>query len=116
MPNSTVTLDFTGVKQLQDVLKKLGAHATQAAKAALYQEAERIMTVSKQTYVPIDFGNLRDTGIVGQPEERGSHIVVELGYGGPSASYAIHVHENLEAQHRPPTQAKYLELPSESDL
>lgn len=31
---------------------------------------------------------------------------------GYTAQYAIFVHENLEAHHRPPTQAKYLEQPA----
>lgn len=111
MPSQTVTLDFTGVKQLQAVLKKLGSHATQAAKAALYQEAERIMTVSKKS-CPVDLGNLRASGQVSQPSEAGGHIVVELGYGGPAGAgnhggetnkehvgYAIVQHEDLSLDH-----------------
>ncbi len=31
---------------------------------------------------------------------------------GYTANYAIFVHENLEAYHEPPTQAKYLEQPA----
>ena len=41
--------------------------------------------------------------------EDDARIKVVVGYEAP---YAIYVHENLEAYHKPPTQAKYLEQPS----
>lgn len=118
MSNQTVTLDFTGTKKLQDVLKKLGARSTQAAKAALYQEAERIMTASKKR-CPVDLGNLRASGQVSLPSESGGHIVVELGYGGPAGAgnhggetnkehvgYAIVQHEDLSLDHSKRLSAK----------
>ena len=37
-------------------------------------------------------------------------VVIELGFGGAAASYAVYVHENLTAKHTV-GQAKYLEVP-----
>jgi hypothetical protein len=57
---------------------------------------------------PIDTGALRDTGtahVTGRGF--GARAVVE--FGGPDAPYALYVHENLDAYHEPPTQAKFLE-------
>lgn len=84
--------------------------ALRAAKAEAYQFGEEVMADSKQNYVPVDTGLLRSSGNV-QTEDHGNRFRVILGYGGAAAGYAIHVHENLNAYHRPPTQAKYLERP-----
>lgn len=41
-------------------------------------------------------------------QEAGKDVDVVVGY---DKDYAIYVHENLEAFHKPPTQAKFLEQP-----
>lgn len=84
--------------------------AMKAAKAEAYQFGEEVMADSKGNYVPIDTGLLKSTGNV-QTRDSGSRFQVILGYGGAASGYAIHVHENLNAYHKPPTQAKYLERP-----
>jgi hypothetical protein len=74
-------------------------------------EAERLMTESKQTFVPVDTGALRSSGHVEPVRFTGrATIEVSLGYGGPSAAYALEVHENLNSHHAY-GQAKYLETP-----
>lgn len=60
---------------------------------ALYLEAELIMTDSKQNYVPVDTGTLRNSGTVTKPEIKGNNVSVVLGYGGPAAPYATKIHE-----------------------
>jgi hypothetical protein len=87
----------------------MGEAGQQAAKAALYQEGEAIMTESKRQ-CPVDLGNLRATGHVSQPEMQQGHITVTLAYGGPSATYAIVQHERLDFRHTV-GKAKYLEDP-----
>ena len=65
---------------------------------ALVEEAEDLMADSKQV-VPVDTGNLRDSGTV-LPPKRGVGLMdvsVEAGYGGPAAPYALVVHENPRA-------------------
>lgn len=76
---------------------------------ALYVEAELIMTDSKQNYVPVDTGMLRNSGTVTKPVVTKKDVTVTLGYGGPAADYAVIVHE------APPTygqgKRKYLQKP-----
>lgn len=72
--------------------------------------AEEVMTISKQDFVPVDTGNLRASGHVIPPDPAMEPMVVTLAFGGPSADYALEVHENLEVHHNV-GQAKYLEAP-----
>lgn len=100
------------VTGLDGVIKMLQQHkekAVAALKKELYQEAEGIMTQSKEL-VPVDTGNLRDSGTVRLPLQTGRSIVQELGYGGPAAPYAIFVHENTVVFHKI-GMAKFLEIP-----
>jgi hypothetical protein len=60
---------------------------------------------------PIQTGALRASGHVEPPEIDPAGATVSFGYGGASAPYAVYVHENLSAYHKPPTMAKFLELP-----
>ena len=54
-------------------------------------------------------GGLRDTAHI----SKHGPANYSLGYGGPDAPYAAYVHEILEYNHKPPTQAKFLEQPYE---
>lgn len=76
----------------------------------LVMTSERIITASKQSYVPVDLGALRASGFVAPPIQEGSRISVEMGFGGPSAPYAVVQHEDLTLRHTV-GQAKYLEIP-----
>jgi len=87
------------------------ARALQSARGqaadGLYEVAEEMMTESKQR-VPVDTGALKNSGHVEKPQDTGENISVALGYGGPSAEYALTVHEDLDALHKV-GEAKYLE-------
>jgi hypothetical protein len=101
---------------LQDpnfILRLLGLHSDLQRRlaSALYMEAERLMTESKEVYVPVDTGTLRTSGHVEPIKYTGkTSVEVSLGYGGPAAFYALEVHENLNAHHVV-GMAKYLETP-----
>lgn len=110
-----VSFELKGTKELSARLKRLGPEAVQAAAASLYQSAEAVMTKSKEI-CPVQTGALRASGQVGMPEVTGNNVLVELGYGNASVDYAVHVHENLQAFHKPPTQAKFLEQPLKESL
>lgn len=84
--------------------------AVRGLAAGLYKEAEGIMTLSKQAYVPVLTGALRNSGFVASPRIKTNKASVDLGFGGPAAPYAVFVHENLHAFHHV-GQAKYLEIP-----
>lgn len=109
MAAQTRIIDLSGDKAFLRKLKSLGDRATTIVSGALFQEAEAIMTESKQQ-CPVDTGALRSSGHVAPPETSGGRVVVTLGYGGPAVSYAIFVHENLTARH-PVGKAKFLEDP-----
>lgn len=89
-----------------------------AAKVGLYEAALDIMAKSDYL-VPKDTLTLLNSHKVFPPEEAGDRASVTLGYGfgtaiNPktghiAAQYAVPVHERLDQQHAPPTQAKFLE-------
>ena len=121
-------IKVVGVSGLQRRFRGASKRIQQAIKATLFQEAERMMTISKQQ-VPVDTGNLRASGHVTLPFESGGQVFVELGYGGPagagahggqsnaqSVGYALTVHEDLQMQHRQGTKAKYLEDPVKENI
>lgn len=93
----------------KNMVKAYEARLVPAIAAALYQEAESIMTAAKDGYIPIKTGALRRSAHVVPPKIQGSKITVTLAAGGPSAPYAYKVHE------APPTwgqgKNKYLEKP-----
>ena len=111
-----ITLE--GSKELADWLEKLGETAPQAMGKYLYQEAEKIMTASKQV-CPVGLppedktpGTLRSSGHVQLPVVSGTTVSVTLGYGGEAQAYALAQHERLDYRHRPGQTAKYLERPA----
>lgn len=80
--------------------------------AALFVLGEDIMLVSKRDFVPVDLGTLRGTGtVLPARRERGTRVVVQLVYGGPSAPYAIVQHENTDFDPHKVGESKYLEKP-----
>jgi len=91
-------------------LQNVARAGPQAVMATLYQEGQNIMTVAKQNYVPVDTGALRASGFVEVPKPTARGFAMEIGFGGPSAPYAVIVHEDLTKRH-PVGQAKYLEIP-----
>ncbi len=116
MASSSAKMVFrlAGVGELKKALAAGGERAIKLAAGGLYQEAEQIMTVSKERYCPKDLGNLYNSGHVQPPVIKGKKVDVEMGYGGPAADYAEIVHENLDPTvhwNVPGTGPKYLEKP-----
>ncbi len=101
---------IVGDANLRTVLRRAGSAGLLAIRGALFREAEQIMAKSKRI-VPVDTGNLRDSGHVEQPVMGPGSVSVTLAYGGPAAPYAVHVHERLDLRHNPGQFAKYLEFP-----
>lgn len=99
----------TGSDKILELFRRHKEKAIAALKRELYQEANGIMTQSKEL-VPVDTGNLRDSGTVQLPRQESTAVVQELGYGGPAAPYAIFVHENTVVFHKV-GMAKFLEVP-----
>lgn len=88
-----------GVDQLRAALRASPAAALKAIGAALYREANAIITESKKE-VPVDTGVLRASGVVFMPSFSDTGVVVELGYGGAAKAYALVQHERTDYNHR----------------
>lgn len=80
-------------KIIKNDFKKVNGVVMHDVAAALYEEAEAIMTASKTYFVPVDTGTLRNSGTVLPPNVANDTVTVKLGYGGASAPYAAIVHE-----------------------
>lgn len=102
--------DIRGTENLLKALLVSGDEVVREVGRFLYYEATQVFDRS-QDIVPIDTGALRSSGMVNQPEVEGAEVSVTVQYGGAAAPYAVIQHENLEYNHAPPTQAKYLETP-----
>jgi hypothetical protein len=86
----------------------------EAAADAQMVAAQKVYDRS-QVLVPVETGALKASGKVvefGAPVGRGMEtvgVMVQYGGGPETSQYAVIVHEDLEAHHEPPTQAKYLQ-------
>src|SRR3990167_4442938 len=106
--SKAVTLELKNFNKLRSTIeKKFGSLAKGPGPRALRSVGEVWMTEAKKR-TPVDTGTLRSSGHVQGPTVRGNEITVRLVFGGPAASYAATVHENLTARHTT-GQAKYLE-------
>lgn len=95
-----------GAKELQRAFKSAGKRNAEGLEIGL-KRAGLFLQRESQKIVPVEYGVLRNTAFT-RAEGSGFDTVVRVGY---EAIYAIFVHENLEAQHKPGKQAKFLEKP-----
>lgn len=102
-----IHIDVKVIPDWLGVMSSLDSSIRRRVESAVWMESERLMTESKLV-TPVETGALRASGIVEPPEWRGDTVTVRLGFGGPAASYAYIVHEDLMAHH-PVGHAKYLE-------
>lgn len=62
-----------------------------------------------QEFVPVKTGDLKASGYL-EAKETANGAVAEIGYAkGGNPHYGVFVHEDMEAHHEPPTQAKFLQ-------
>lgn len=87
--------------------RRAGEDYRRKLRGALFRRCEAIMTRSKDEFVPVELGNLKNTGHVSIDPNK---LVVTLAYGGPGVDYAVIQHERLDFQHRV-GGPKYLERP-----
>lgn len=108
-----------GLDELMKAFAIAGTDAPKFAAKALLEEAEEAFLMS-QSFVPVRTGALVTSGKVRGPFVRGSKVEAFISYGGPSAPYALIVHEvppnvggrwNTGYKHDFPTRWKYLENP-----
>ena len=93
--------EITGLRELIARLESIAGAAPSEAARALYEEANLVMTVSKERCpVAPDGGTLRASGTVDEPVVEGRDISVRLSYGGAASDYALAVHEH-PSEHSP---------------
>ena len=80
---------------------------TKAGKEAVKQWGDAVMEDSKNNYVPVLSGQLRDTGIVTETKDTEETYEIQLSYSTP---YAAKQHEDLSLHHDN-GQGKYLSAP-----
>lgn len=99
------------MKGLAGLKKKLGELSSKHARG--FEIGSKLAGLellrASQAIVPVKTGNLRSSGRV-QSSGSGFDTITEVGYYG--VSYAVKVHEDLEAYHAPGKQAKFLEQPA----
>jgi len=104
---TAIEMDFA---RLQRLLTQGGRGAVQAMGQAILAEASLALLESKEL-VPVDTSALKQSGNLKPLRVEGKSVEVVIGYGGVAAPYAVEVHENLEARHKPGKSAKFLEIP-----
>lgn len=104
---TAIEMDFD---RLQRLLTQGGRGAVQAMGQAILAEAALALLESKEL-VPVDTSALKQSGNLKPLSVQGNAVEVVIGYGGVAAPYAVEVHENLEARHKPGKSAKFLEIP-----
>jgi len=105
-----VKITIKGIDRAVRRLKALGGNITKEVAPTLFEEMEDVAGDSKENFVPVRFGVLRDSIHATLPKVTGDSVSVSVVAGGPAEAYALIVHENLRAHH-PVGQAKYLEQP-----
>lgn len=92
-----VDVRLKGMDTLLRRMRRKGVKVERALGQFVTQEAESVMTLAKEKFVPVDLGTLRSSGFVSPPMRVGHTVGVKLGFGGPAAPYALMVHENPRA-------------------
>ncbi len=111
MPNADIefSVDFDGLDSFMQELGGFVHGMNEEDAGQLKADLDDLMEIIKQDYVPIDTGELKDSGYVDEPEISGdgSGYDVIIGF---TAEHALIQHERLDYNH-PHGQAKYLEGP-----
>jgi len=94
----------TGVEEIKKNLVRASINVHVGLARGL-KKAGLLVQRESQKIVPVDLGNLKASAFT-RKMGSGLGVCVLVGY---TASYAVYVHENLEAKHKPGKTAKFLE-------
>lgn len=99
MPDMVVgSFEIEGMDALQAALRASPERALENLGAALWNEANSIMTDAKDQ-TPVKWGTLRASGTVQMPTFEGTEVEVVLGFGGAAQAYAVIQHERTDFHH-----------------
>jgi hypothetical protein len=99
---------FRGYDEVRRNLSNFIANYPRTVARASKAEMRIEMEESKKR-TPFEFGDLRDSHVLHEPEIRGGIISVMITVGNDEINYAWDQHENLEYHHPRGGQAKFLE-------
>jgi hypothetical protein len=99
-------MSVQGVKEIKDALAKHRHKSAKGLRVGLLR-AGLFLQRESQKIVPVDTNALRASANT-RAEGAGFDVAVVVSYG---TDYALYVHENLEARHKPGKSAKFLEKP-----
>lgn len=102
---------FDGLNKILEKYEKAGRSLPEIMANSITNSHEKIMTVAKSR-TPVLTGALRDSGEVRAAEIEGDTIKSVGAFGGGNITYALEVHENLNAHHNI-GQAKFYESAAE---
>lgn len=101
-------MSVMGLKEITVQLEKHKKATAQGVRVGM-RRAGLLLQRESMLIVPVDKNFLRSSALeVTRMEGEGWESEMTVGYG---TDYAVYVHENLEARHKPGTSAKYLEKP-----
>jgi len=106
-----VKIELDGADKLDRLFREAtGPEQFKAISTAMFSEAQAVLNESKKI-VPVDLGTLKSSGAVSKPRVVDGAVEVEISYGGAASKYALIVHEDPTANHKPGKTYKYLEIP-----
>jgi hypothetical protein len=101
-----IMTQITGLRQFGANLRRKEVQMGAALQRGLVRAGLQLQRLS-QRRAPVDTGDMRNSAFTRiEDGTSGAKTVVRVGY---TQSYAIYVHENLEARHKPGKTAKFLE-------
>jgi len=104
------SLSISGGPELRRKFLALGPLGLKVVAESLHQSAEEVARLSKEYYVPIRTGTLRNSIQASFPKTEGNNVTVSITAGGAARAYAVIVHET-NRNYRNGRQWKYIETP-----
>jgi hypothetical protein len=101
--------EVTGGDEFIRKMRQAPDLAMQALKAALFAEQSGVIAEAQER-APVDTGVMRGSGTVLPPQQDGTQVAVEAGFGGAAQAYVVRQHEDMTLNHAV-GQAKFLEQP-----
>lgn len=106
--DAAFTMRITNLNQWLRSIEKDYKDGIEAGRDALDKSLRRRVLAPSLRLCPKDTGALRESAYVSAEITSANRLHAAVGY---DTDYAIYVHEDPMARHRPPTQWKFLETP-----
>lgn len=100
----SLTIGIKGIREMKREMSKLSRQLTRNKESAVKSECTDILAASRDKFVPVDDGTLRDdSGVEVETNNATGETTGTIWYGkGEARDYAVAVHENT-SKYDPPT-------------